>query len=78
LSGPFHSGLFVVFSVSAAISVLAGLASLLRGKHRVPVAEEPLLATTEEAAAAAGDAEEAAAAVADPEDASEARRRGSP
>jgi MFS family permease len=78
LSGPFHSGLIVVFSVSAAISVLAGLASLLRGKHRVPVAEEPLLATTEEAAAAAGDAEEAAAAVADPEDASEARRRGSP
>src|ERR1700756_2246622 len=35
LSGPFHSGLIVVFSVSAALSVLAGLASLLRGKPQV-------------------------------------------
>jgi hypothetical protein len=34
LSGPFHSGLIVVFSASAALSVLAGLASLLRGKHQ--------------------------------------------
>jgi MFS family permease len=34
LSGPFHSGLIVVFSVSAALSVLAGLASLLRGRRR--------------------------------------------
>jgi MFS family permease len=34
LSGPFHSGLIVVFSVSAGLSVLAGLASLLRGKRR--------------------------------------------
>ena len=33
LSGPFHSGLIVVFSVSAVLSVLAGLASLLRGKR---------------------------------------------
>ena len=33
LSGPFHSGLIVVFTVSAALSVLAGLASLLRGKR---------------------------------------------
>jgi MFS family permease len=33
LSGPFHSGLIVVFSVSAALSMLAGLASLLRGKR---------------------------------------------
>jgi MFS family permease len=33
LSGPFHSGLIVVFSVSAALSVLAGLVSLLRGKR---------------------------------------------
>ncbi len=31
LSGPFHSGLIVVFAVSAVLSVLAGLASLLRG-----------------------------------------------
>jgi MFS family permease len=75
LSGPFHSGLIVVFSVSAAISVLAGLASLLRGKHQVPVAQEAPLAP---AAQAEEDAEEAAAAVADPEDAPEAGRRGSP
>ena len=38
LSGPFHSGLIVVFTVSAALSVLAGLASLLRGKRREPSA----------------------------------------
>jgi hypothetical protein len=38
LSGPFHSGLIVVFSVSAVLSVLAGLASLLRGKRN---AERP-------------------------------------
>jgi MFS family permease len=31
LSGPFHNGLIVVFGVSAGLSVLAGLASLLRG-----------------------------------------------
>jgi MFS family permease len=35
LSGPFHSGLIVVFSVSAALSVLAAMASLLRGKRQV-------------------------------------------
>ena len=34
LQGPFHDGLVVVFSVSAALSVLAGLASLLRGKRQ--------------------------------------------
>jgi MFS family permease len=34
LAGPFHSGLVVVFGVSAALSVLAGLASLLRGKRQ--------------------------------------------
>jgi hypothetical protein len=34
LTGPFHNGLIVVFSVSAALSVLAGLASLLRGKRQ--------------------------------------------
>jgi hypothetical protein len=41
LSGPFHDGLTVVFSVSAALSVLAGLASLLRGK-RAPQPGAPL------------------------------------
>ena len=40
LSGPFHSGLIVVFSVSAALSVLAGLASLLRGKRNAGAAGE--------------------------------------
>jgi len=34
LSGPFHSGLIVVFGVCAGLSVLAGLASLLRGKRQ--------------------------------------------
>jgi MFS family permease len=34
LSGPFHSGLIVVFGVSAGLSLLAGLASLLRGKRQ--------------------------------------------
>ncbi|HEX3962860.1 MAG TPA: MFS transporter [Trebonia sp.] len=34
LTGPFHSGLVVVFSVSAVLSVLAGLASLLRGSGK--------------------------------------------
>ena len=31
IAGPFHSGLIVVFAVSAALAALAGLASLLRG-----------------------------------------------
>jgi MFS family permease len=31
ISGPFHQGLVIVFAVAAALSVLAGLASLLRG-----------------------------------------------
>ena len=35
LQGPFHNGLVIVFATSAALSVLAGLASLLRG-GRVP------------------------------------------
>jgi MFS family permease len=35
ISGPFHQGLVVVFAVSAALSVLAGLASLLRGGRAV-------------------------------------------
>jgi MFS family permease len=34
LAGPFHSGLIVVFGVSAGLSVLAGLASLLRGPRQ--------------------------------------------
>jgi MFS family permease len=78
LSGPFHSGLIVVFSVSAALSVLAGLASLLRGK-RQGADSEPAAApalpgpgeATEEAI------EETTAAVADPEDAPERERHHS-
>lgn len=42
ISAPFHSGLAVVFVVAAALSVLAGLASLLRGGRYVPPAEPPL------------------------------------
>jgi MFS family permease len=38
ISAPFHQGLVVVFSVAAALSVLAGLASLLRGGRYVPPA----------------------------------------
>jgi hypothetical protein len=76
LSGPFHNGLIIVFSVSAALSVLAGLASLLRGKHQVPTDEEAPLATAAESAEEV--AEEGAAAVTDPEDAPEIRRHGSP
>jgi MFS family permease len=33
ISGPFHHGLFVVFTVAAILSVLAAFASLLRGGH---------------------------------------------
>jgi len=44
ISGPFHEGLLVVFSVSAALSVLAALASLLRGGRyayvRIPAADK--------------------------------------
>ena len=36
IAAPFHHGLVVVFSVAAALSVLAGLASLLRGGRYVP------------------------------------------
>jgi hypothetical protein len=35
ISGPFHQGLVVVFAVAAALSLLAALASLLRGGRQV-------------------------------------------
>jgi MFS family permease len=35
ISGPFHQGLVVVFAVAAGLSVLAGLASLMRGGRYV-------------------------------------------
>jgi MFS family permease len=40
ISGPFHSGLIVVFAVSAGLAVLSGLASLLRG-GRLPEQPSP-------------------------------------
>ena len=33
ISTPFHDGLFLVFSIAAAMAVLAAVASVLRGKH---------------------------------------------
>jgi MFS family permease len=55
ISGPFHQGLSVVFAVAAALAVLAGFASLLRGGRYVrpaaagksprPTAEPDLAAT---------------------------------
>ncbi len=39
ISAPFHHGLVVVFVVAAVLSVLAGLASLLRGDRYVPPAD---------------------------------------
>jgi MFS family permease len=38
ISGPFHHGLVVVLAVAAALSAMAGLASLLRGPRDVPPA----------------------------------------
>ncbi|HSZ39676.1 MAG TPA: MFS transporter [Trebonia sp.] len=48
LQGPFHNGLIIVFGTSAALSVLAGLASLLRGGRQVP--DAPLPAAVQETA----------------------------
>jgi MFS family permease len=48
LQGPFHNGLIIVFGTSAALSVLAGLASLLRGGRTVP--DAPLPAAVQETA----------------------------
>ncbi len=41
LSGPFHQGLTVVLVVAAALSALAALASLLRGRHDAEPAPAP-------------------------------------
>jgi MFS family permease len=40
IAGPFHDGLVVVFSASILISILAALASLLRGKRAEEMVEE--------------------------------------
>jgi hypothetical protein len=37
VSGPFHHGLVIVFSAAAAMAVIAGIASLLRGRHQQQV-----------------------------------------
>jgi MFS family permease len=42
ISEPFHQGLTVVFVVSAALSVLAALASLFRGGRNVPPVDPPV------------------------------------
>jgi MFS family permease len=57
LSGPFHTGLIVVFSASAALSVLAGLASLLRGKRQATA--EPVATASATEAAGLADPDEA-------------------
>jgi len=41
ISGPFHSGLVVVFAFGAALAFLAAIASMLRGANSVPAAKEP-------------------------------------
>jgi MFS family permease len=46
IAGPFEQGLFVAFTISAALSVLAALASLLRGRryiHGLEEQPEPIL-----------------------------------
>jgi hypothetical protein len=53
ISGAFHHGLSEVFAFSAALAVLAGLASLLRGgRHSDPTATDELPTPTAEAALA--------------------------
>lgn len=53
ISGPFHQGLLVVFSVAAALSILAAVASLLRGGRYVhPIAENDASASFLQLAAA--------------------------
>jgi MFS family permease len=56
ISDPFHHGLTVVFLVAAALSVLAGLASLLRGGRYVPSAGSARSATETGSTTAAGSA----------------------
>ncbi len=46
ISGAFHHGLFEVFAFSAGLAVLAGLASLLRGRRGAPTATPTRKGTT--------------------------------
>jgi MFS family permease len=51
ISGPFHHGLVVVFAVAAGLSLLAALASLMRGGRQVePAAADEVELTTDVAA----------------------------
>jgi MFS family permease len=53
ISGPFHSGLVVVFTMAIVLSLGAAVASLLRGAHTVPADEAADPQVTEAPAAAA-------------------------
>jgi len=44
ISGPFKSGLAIAFLISAALSVIAAMASMLRGKRIIYTSTEPSLA----------------------------------
>ncbi|WP_328457244.1 isochorismatase family protein [Amycolatopsis sp. NBC_00438] len=47
ISGPFHSGLVIVFAFGAALAVLAAIASLLRGTRKpTPTGESTMALTT--------------------------------
>ena len=43
ISGPFHQGLVVVFTFAAGLSVIAGLASVLRGRRTTGDPPVPLV-----------------------------------
>jgi MFS family permease len=43
IAAPFHHGLVVVFGFAAVLSVIAGLASLLRGRHATEAPQPPLV-----------------------------------
>jgi hypothetical protein len=45
ISGPFHSGLVVVFAFGAVLALLAAIASILRGTSSAPAAEGPTTPT---------------------------------
>ena len=73
---PFHQGLTVVFLFAAALSVLAGLASLFRGGHTLPsTATVPEMTTTPPTREATREATEAATQAATREATEEATRK---
>ncbi|MEU3511982.1 MFS transporter [Streptomyces longwoodensis] len=58
ISGPFHSGLVIVFAFGATLAFLAALASLLRGNSLTAKTRPPIAATGTTPAAAADDGAE--------------------